>query len=147
MNGRIKLLHMADSPAVSTGFGRVSQCLLEGLFNKGEYDIYILGINHPVGEPHRYEGMFRIFPASAKGNVFGFNRVTEVVEKVKPDIIIINNDLWILFEYLKSIPAGNKIITYSPIDALPVQKSWIDMIKAVNAKPVVYTNFARNGML
>jgi len=147
MNTKIKLLHMADSPAVSTGFGRVSQAVLEGLFNKGDYDIYVLGINHPIGEPHKYEGMLKIYPAASRGNVFGFNRIAEVVEKVRPDIIIINNDLWIIFEYLKLIAGGNRIITYSPIDALPVQRSWLEMIKAANSKTVVYTNYARNGIL
>jgi hypothetical protein len=98
---KIKLLHMADSPAVSTGFGRVSQAILEQLYNKKEYDIYVLAINHPIGDPHKYEGMFKIYPASAKGNVYGFNRISEVVDKVKPNVIIINNDLWICYEYLK----------------------------------------------
>jgi glycosyltransferase involved in cell wall biosynthesis len=144
---KIKLLFFGDSCECNTGFSRVSQAILEGLYNKGEYDISILGINHPIGDPHRYEGMFKIYPASAKGNVYGFNRVEEVVVKSKPDVMIINNDLWVLQEYLKSIPAGNRIITYSPIDALPVQQSWIEMIRRVNAKIVVYTQFARNGIL
>ena len=53
MNGKIRLLWMGDSPAVSTGFGRVSQGVLERLLQTGKYNISVLGINHPIGDPHR----------------------------------------------------------------------------------------------
>jgi D-inositol-3-phosphate glycosyltransferase len=144
---KIKLLWLGDSPAVSTGFGRVSQAILENLYQSDKYEVAVLGINHPIGDPHRYEGMFRIYPTKARGNVYGFNRVEEVVAKEKPDIIIINNDLWIVSEYVKYIPAGNRIITYSPIDALPVQKNWIEILNNVNTKLVVYTEYAKKGIL
>ncbi|MFA7101545.1 MAG: hypothetical protein WC196_07500, partial [Bacilli bacterium] len=88
MDGKIKLLWVGDSPAVSTGFGRVAQGILESLYQTGRYSVSVLGINHPIGDPHRYEGMFRIYPAKASGNVYGFNRVQEVVSKEKPDIIL-----------------------------------------------------------
>lgn len=146
VNGKIKLLWIGDSPAVSTGFGRVSQGILEGLYQTGKYDVSVLGINHQIGDPHRYEGMFRIYPARAKGNVYGFNRVQEVIAKEKPDIIMINNDLWITSEYVKEIPENNRIIIYSPVDALPVQSDWIETLEKVNARITTYTEFARNGI-
>lgn len=147
MNGnRIRLLWIGDSPAVSTGFGRVSQGILEGLYQTGKYEISVLGINHPIGDPHRYEGMFRIYPAKAGGNVYGFNRVQEVIAKEKPDQIIINNDLWIAAEYVKEIPESNRIVTYSPVDALPVQPEWIEVLDKVNARVTTYTKFAKNGI-
>lgn len=146
MNGKIKLLWIGDSPAVSTGFGRVSQGILEGLYQTGKYDISVLGINHQIGDPHRYEGMFRIYPARSKGNVYGFNRVQEVITKEKPDQILINNDLWIVSEYIKEIPENNRIITYSPVDALPVQPEWIEALIKVNARVTTYTEFAKDGI-
>jgi len=147
MNGKIKLLWIGDSPAVSTGFGRVSQGILENLYQTGAYDVSVLGINHVVGDPHRYEGMFKIYPARTGGNVFGFNRVQEVIDKVKPDFIFINNDLWIVAEYCKLIPKGNRILSYSPVDALPVQEEWINTINKTNVRLVTYTDFAKNGIL
>uniref|UniRef100_A0A6M3L9C1 Putative glycosyltransferase n=1 Tax=viral metagenome TaxID=1070528 RepID=A0A6M3L9C1_9ZZZZ len=146
MDGKIKLLWVGDSPAVSTGFGRVSQGILESLYQTGKYSISVLGINHPIGDPHRYEGMFRIYPAKAAGNVYGFNRVEEVITKEKPDIILINNDLWIASEYVKVIPEKSRIITYSPVDALPVQPDWIHNLDIANARVTTYTNFARDGI-
>jgi len=144
--GKIRLLWIGDSPAVSTGFGRVSQGVLEGLYQTGKYDISVLGINHPIGDPHRYEGMFRIYPSRAKGNIYGFNRVQEVIAKEKPDQIIINNDLWIASEYVKDIPENNRILTYSPVDALPVQSEWIAILERVNARVATYTQFAKSGI-
>ncbi len=144
---KIRLLWIGDSPSVTTGFGRVAQGILEGLYQTGKYQISVLGINHPLGSPHRYEGMIRIYPAKASGNVYGFNRVEEILAIEKPHVIIINNDLWILAEYIKFIAENNRIITYSPVDALPVEKEWIDGLEKVNAQIITYTNFARNGIL
>lgn len=146
-SGKIRILWVGDSPASSTGFGRVSQAVLENLYQTGNYDVSVLGINHVIGDPHRYEGMFRIYPSRAKGEVYGFNRVEEVISKEKPNIILINNDLWIACEYVKRIPAGNRIITYSPVDALPVQPSWLIPLERVKSKLVMYTNFAKQGVL
>lgn len=144
---KIRLLWYGDSPAVTTGFGRVSQSVLERLYKTGNYDIYVLGINHVIGDPHRYEGRFKIFPAKARGNVYGLDRVEEVINKVKPQIIIMNNDLWIVSEIAKILPAGQKVISYSPVDALPVNKRWIELIDKVGIRLVAYTNFARDGIL
>lgn len=141
---KIKLLWIGDSPDSTTGFGRVAQGVLENLY--GKYDISVLGINQQVGDPHRYEGMFRIYPASAKGNVYGFNRVEEVIGKEHPDIIAINNDLWIVSEYAKAIPKGNRVFTYSPVDALPVSHFWLDELIGRNVRVGSYTEFARNGI-
>lgn len=146
MNGKVRLLWIGDSPTVSTGFGRVSQGVLEGLYQSGKYDIAVLGINHQMGDPHRYEGMIRIYPARARNNIYGFNRVEEVIAKEKPNIIIINNDLWIVAEYVKLIPGNNRIFTYSPVDALPVHRNWMDTIVRVNAGIGAYTEFAKNGI-
>jgi len=147
MSGKIKLLWIGDSPAVTTGFGRVAQGILEGLIQTGNYQVSVLGINHPIGDPHRYEGMIRIYPARARGNIYGFDRVEEVIAREKPDVIILLNDLWILSEYIKFIPENNRIITYSPVDALPVDKVWVDNLEKVNARVTTYTQFAKRGIL
>ncbi len=144
---KIKLLWIGDSPAVTTGFGRVSQAILENLQATGKYQISVLGINHPMGTPHRYEGMFRIYPARANGNVYGFNRVQEIIGAERPDVILINNDLWITRDYVRQIPAGNKIICYCPVDALPVEPEWLEPIIKTNTRITTYTEFARSGII
>jgi intein/homing endonuclease len=147
MEGKIKLLWCGDSPAASTGFGRVSQAILENLYSLGRYDISVLGVNQQIGDPHCYEGIFRIYPAKARGNVFGIDRVAEVISKEKPDIIVINNDLWIVSEIVKQIPEGNRVISYSPVDALPVAPQWVKIINDSGTRMVTYTTYARDGIL
>jgi len=44
------------------------------------------------------------------------------------------------------IPAGNKIIAYSPVDALPVNRKWIEPIDKTGTKLVTYTRFAKEGI-
>ncbi len=144
---KIRLLYFSDSPASNTGFSRVAQGILENLLQTDKYQISILGINHDTNSPHRYEGMFRIYPAKSSGNVYGFNRVEEVIEKEKPDVIFINNDLWIVAEYAKYIPAGNKVICYSPVDAYPVYEEWLEPIDKVGIRVTTYTNYAKEGIL
>lgn len=146
MSKEIKLLWLGDSPAVTTGFGRVSQSVLENLYSTGKYKISVIGINHPIGDPHIYEGMFRIYPARAKGDIYGINRVEEVVDKEKPDVIIVNSDLWVVSEFVKAVPESNRIFTYSPVDALPVNPDWIDILVKANTRVGAYTEFAKNGI-
>jgi len=146
MGNKTKLFWIGDSPAVTTGFGRVSQGVLEGLLRTGKYEISVLGINHPIGDPHRYEGLIRIYPARTTGNLYGFNRVEEIIRKEKPDVIIINNDLWIVKEYLSHMPEGQKVIIYSPVDALPVQEEWLRVIREVGAQVTAYTEFGKKAI-
>ena len=59
---------------------------------------------------------------------------------------MINNDLWIVSEYVKEIPENNRILTYSPVDALPVQPEWIEVLDKVNVRVTTYTEFAKSGI-
>lgn len=145
-NNKINLLWIGDSPEVSTGFGRVAQGILESLLTTGNYNISVLGINHPVGIPHRYEGMFRIYPARAKGDIYGYNMIDDIMKNERPEVVFINNDLWICQEYSKKIPAGVKIISYSPVDALPIEKDWLGPLVATNTRVTTYTEFARQAI-
>jgi D-inositol-3-phosphate glycosyltransferase len=143
---KIRLLWYGDSPACTTGFGRVAQGVLENLYQTGRYEISVLGINHPVGDPHRYEGVFRIYPARTSGNVYGLNRIAEVIGKEKPHVILINNDLWIASKVVANIPEGNRIISYSPVDALPVQDNWLEPLLQTNTMISTYTEFAKKAI-
>lgn len=143
---KIRLLWYGDSPASTTGFGRVAQGVLENLQQTGKYEISVLGINHQIGDPHRYEGIFRIYPARTSGNAFGMNRIAEVISKEKPHIIIMNNDLWIIARTTTLVPTGSRVISYSPVDALPVQDNWIEPIVDANFKVATYTEFAKKAI-
>jgi glycosyltransferase involved in cell wall biosynthesis len=90
--------------------------------------------------------MIRIYPARTSGNAYGFGRVKEIIDKEQPDVVIINNDLWIVADYMREMPAGQRVIGYSPVDALPVANSWVDRIKSTNAKMIMYTKFGKDAI-
>lgn len=128
-----------------TGFSRVSHSILDNLTEK--YEILGLGINY-YGDPHPYT--FPIFPAPVQGQIYGFNRLNDIVKKYHFDIIFLLNDVWIIDRYLavikeayanlkKPIP---KIVVYFPVDAEVHDHDWYQNFDIVT-KAVTYTKFAK----
>lgn len=137
---KLKGLWIGDA-VTPTGFARVNHSIL-GNLPKEDYDIDILGINY-YGDPHPYTNL-KIYPASAKGHVYGFNRVKEFANK-KYDFIFMLNDAWILAEYIKGLKENFKdrlppIITYMPVDSTRFDPVWFKDFDVVK-KFVVYTQY------
>ena len=136
---KVKVLWFGDA-VTPTGFSRVNHSIQSNL-PKYQYDLYQLGINY-YGDPHDFP--VRIFPAATKGQIYGFNRISELA-KHDFDIIFILNDLWIINEYLKEIKnhfKGKipKIVTYMPMDSTMPDRSWFEHFDIVD-KVCVYTQF------
>lgn len=136
---RIKVLWIGDA-VTPTGFSRVNHSIISNL-PRDVYNIDFLGINY-FGDPHPYHGI-NIYPASNKGNIYGFNRIKEFSTK-NYDLIFILNDLWIINEYLKEIKNTfkkiPKIVIYTPIDSTLPDESWFNNFDIVD-KACVYTQF------
>ncbi len=141
---KIKVLWIGDA-VTPTGFSRVNHSIISNL-PQNFYAIDFLGINY-FGDPHPYQGI-KIYPASNKGHIYGFNRITEFANK-NFDLIFILNDLWIINEYLKLIKQSfkkiPKIVTYMPIDSILPDESWFSNFDIVD-KACVYTNFGHNAV-
>lgn len=141
MGEKTKVLVVADSPTVPTGFGRVGGSIVKYL-SPDEYDISWIGVNY-YGDPHKFP--YRIYPAQLGGDVYGYNRISSIVKVEKPDIIFIINDAWIQNNYLqllkrdfpKNMPM---IVTYTPVDATEHDSSWYEHFDVVDV-PVAYTDF------
>lgn len=142
MDKKKKLLWVGDA-AVNTGFARVGHSVLEHL--KETYDVHVLGINYR-GDPHPYN--YPIYPAILGGDIMGIRRLVPMVEQLKPDVIAILQDPWILDVYLHTLKTSLKpeqippILTYFPVDAAGLSKTWFenfDIVKSTN----VYTEFAK----
>ena len=133
---------------IPTGFGVVMHSILENLPQEN-YDIAGLAVNFR-GDPHKYP--YRIYPASSRGDIYGYNRVQEVCEVEKPELIFLLNDAWILDNYLneiKQVYEGKtlpKIVTYIPIDAKDHDPDWYKHFDIVD-KVVVYTEFGKKVIL
>lgn len=138
---RTTLLMVGDAVA-ATGFARVTHSLCDAL--RDEYDIHHIGINYH-GEPHDLP--WKIYPAKNGGDVFGVQRLLPMIETVRPSIVFLLNDLWILADYmskLRTLPDAErpKIVMYCPIDAGPIDPDAIERVEGVD-RFVVYTRFAQ----
>jgi D-inositol-3-phosphate glycosyltransferase len=101
MTKKPKLLWIADFAAM-TGFGRVSGAILPRI--KDKYDITVLACNWH-GDPVEEQKDFRMFPASNRFQQapFGEERIREIVEREKPDVVFTLNDPWIASDQYRRI--------------------------------------------
>lgn len=96
--------------AVASGFAKCTHYILDYL--KNFWDVTVLGLNY-LGDPHNYS--YPIYPCFSGGDSFGVNRVANLVSRIKPSLIIIQNDPWNIPAYLKV--AGNvPVIASMPVD-------------------------------
>lgn len=135
----MKILFIGDA-VVPTGFARVIHSIIK--FLPKDWEVHQLGVNY-YGDPHQFS--HHVYPASLGGDVYGFGRIKEM-QKVKPDVIFILNDIWMINEYLKLIKQSWEeippIVVYYPADAEDFATSWFDHFNIVT-HIVVYTKFGK----
>ncbi len=142
---------MSERPAVvvvgdavaPTGFARVLHSILRRLSDR--YDFHHLGINYG-GQPHDFP--WQIYPADGGGDLHGVKRVRQLVEKVRPRLVFLLNDPWILGGYLEAIRgcrAGVRVIAYAPVDAGPLEAELVAPLVELDHL-VLYTRYGRDQM-
>ena len=114
----------------NTGFARVTHSVLDHLSK--EHEVTVLGINY-AGDPH--DKTYKIYPASTIHcpDRFGIPRVTEVIEKVCPDVVICLNDIWVVNQFWERCQFLKdkhkfKFIAYFPIDS---ERYYPDMLRNI----------------
>lgn len=142
---KIKILWVGDG-VISTGFARVNHSVIKNL--PPDYEVHHLAINYH-GDPHQYQ--HAIYPASLGGDIYGLGRLTSMIHGIKPDIIFILNDAWMIDMYLAKIKnevQGIHIptVVYFPVDAEEHNQSFYQNFDAVDAV-CVYTEFGKNTLL
>jgi glycosyltransferase involved in cell wall biosynthesis len=140
----MKIFMWGDGGA-PTGFSRVNTEIVKALPKDSE--VHHLAINYK-GDPIDLSDIqcdYRLYPASARGDIYGLNRIREFSDG-NFDVIYLLNDLWMLDQVLriikdkwKEIPA---IVIYFPVDATGYSKEWFDNFDIVTI-PVVYTEFGK----
>ena len=114
-----KILYCGDV-GCQTGFGRVAEYLIPALAE--QHEMHALAVNWH-GDPSEMQQHCRMYPAMAHGHdPHGSQRIAEVVQAVKPDLIWVTNDFWIainLWEQVKGLKEalGFKFFCYTPIDS------------------------------
>lgn len=92
-----RLLWIGDA-AVPSGFSRATHGVLDVL--RHEYDITVLGMNYR-GDPHEYP--YPIYVAAAGGDYMGVGRLLWMCDYVKPDVIVIQQDVWNIPQYITQL--------------------------------------------
>lgn len=154
---KTKLTFYGDSPTCATGFGQVSRNILPALHATGRYEINILGVNY-WGDPHEYEGMFKIWPMAINGTKDPYGRARMLQHLMDPkyefDILFFLQDTFIvdqipqvgnlsgMLNSLKKSGKNFQSVFYYPVDGIPKQ-SWIEAANAVDL-PVTYSQFGFN---
>lgn len=115
-----KLLWCGDIVAM-TGFARVTENVLQRI--DSNYEVVVLGHNW-WGDPTPLQQRYKMYPSSNRFQQapFGEDRLREVVEKEKPDIVFTINDMWIINEQYRRIEdlhesMGFKFVGYAPMDS------------------------------
>lgn len=94
-----RLLWIGDA-CVSSGFARATHHTLAAFHP--DWDVHVLGINYR-GDPHPYP--YPVYPPWPGGDLHGVGRTKELVDKIKPDVVIVQQDPWNLPAYMQK--AGN----------------------------------------
>lgn len=92
---RPRLLWVGDA-CVNTGFGVATHGILHGL--TAEWNIAVLGL-HYRGDP--YKAPYPVYPtvSHAGGDFWGIRRLPDLCEQLSPDVVIIQQDPWNVFQY------------------------------------------------
>ena len=136
-----KILVISDG-AVATGFGRI----IHGIFSnlpKDKYEIHHLAAGYK-GDPHDLP--WKVYAACAGGDIYGINRIKQLMDKIKPELVFCLNDLWVLAEcakILKEYSEKSKVVFYYSLDAGPVDPDWLKGSEFVDRR-VSFTNFIKN---
>jgi hypothetical protein len=103
MNKRAKILWCGDIVAM-TGFARVTENVISKLDDN--FEIVVLG-NNWWGDPTPLQERYRMYPSSNRyqQEPFGVERIREVVERERPDVVFSINDMWIINNQYNQIKA------------------------------------------
>lgn len=131
---------VAGDGGVPTGFARVMEGVFAPLAKR--YEIHHLATNYR-GDPHGYE--WKLYPAEIGGDRWGANRVATLVEKLRPRLVFILNDIWVQHAYmheLRKMKEPPPVVIYCPVDGGPIDPEAIAPLAGVR-RCVAYTEFGR----
>lgn len=145
-NTKKKLFIIADA-AVDTGFASVSHNIINALHER--WDIDVLAVNY-YGDPHPIQKIANLWSPTGvmQGDVYGFNRVKNLLHNINPDVVLVINDPWIGAEYVKPFAGtpGIKVL-YTPVDAGNIKQMFAQELNKGFDHVVAYTQFGANELI
>lgn len=135
-----RILWVGDA-GVMTGFERATRHIGTELTKLG-YDVHVLGL-HYAGDPYDYP--FTCWPTRKPGqphDLLGLRRLPELVERLKPDCVLIQNDVWNIPPYVRELRSAHltvPVVAAVAIDGKNVQGKKLDDV----ALTIFWTEFAK----
>lgn len=140
---KLKVLFVSDLVA-ETGFSTVSHNIIK--YNLDRFDITGLGVNY-AGDPHDFP--FPIYPAMLRGNgnIYGIDRLCNILNAEDFDVVFILNDAWAISYYLDAVKKNvkkklPKIVVYTPVDSRFHDPEWYRDFDIVT-EAYTYTEFGK----
>lgn len=119
---------------VATGFARATHNICDRL--QARWQTPVLGINYH-GDPHAYP--YRIYPAALGGDAWGIGRIDEILNRERPDLLVVQNDPWNVADYIGPWAHQIPVVAFMPVDGKNVKGKPLNGL----ALAIFYTEFAR----
>lgn len=122
--------------------------MAEAIFTRlaDEFDIHHLAIGHS-GDPHHLP--WPVYPAGIEPtDRWGLHRIANLCDWLKPDIVFMLNDTWIVGKWLTALAAAKHrphCVAYIPVDAGPVDPRSLDHFGLLH-KVGLYTETSKTCM-
>lgn len=146
-----RILWIADAGR-PTGFGTVTHAIGERLVEAWGHEIHVLAVGWEAEYP--VPGPLKLYRAAGRNasSYLGYDRTAELVERVQPDVVVINEDIPMLWKRLlenrfdkdRILLKRQPVIAYVPIDGYNIPPSWKQLTELVKVVP--YTRFAAEAL-
>lgn len=145
------ILWLGDA-VVKTGFSRCTHAVCDHLHSLG-WNVHVLGINY-YGDPHKYS--YKIYPCyqpvDGGHDKFGVTRLPLLIDRIKPDIVVILQDPWNINGYFQEleeweelkrragveVSSRPKIISWLAVDSKNQHSEHLNKLDHI----IVWTEFA-----
>lgn len=115
---RRRMLVVADA-VVSTGFARSALAYVRGAQAAG-WDVHVLGLNYH-GDPHDWP--CPVYPCAPGGDPWGIGRLPDLIGRLGPSVVVVQNDPWNLPRYMRAIGPNVPTVAVLAVDGKNVAKA------------------------
>lgn len=130
---RRRLLWVGDAGA-ATGFERATRHVCDAL--NRDFEVHVLGLNHNGDPTPQYA--YPVYPCQPGGDTMGYGRLQEMIERIGPAAVVIQNDPWNFPRYLAK--TGNvPTIGFVAVDGENIDGTNLAGV----AKAIFWTEFGR----
>ncbi len=143
----VSTLLLCGDFAAHTGLSRVNEAIAAGLADRG-WEIAVLAINYH-GDAHPAQQRHRLYPAIGGGDSHGVGRIAAITEHVKPDVLLMVHDPWIISAWLSALHTGLPVeqdvppaVAYIPVDGIGLNPAHVEPLNRL-AAAITYTQFGR----